>query len=211
MTAWRKRRHRRHLRWRRRSDDWVRHFSPRQKRSSAPELYSRRNRRLRSVGGTPAGAGAPEAAGPRVRRDEALLCTSLTTPMTSKMAGQVLPKSDARNAVEQEQHAQSDQDRRPHEPAGAAVFALAHRPVRPQQAPVFGEQPHAENRSESAASNDRRPNSKTRCVIRNSTPNPISTAAPAGILVLSVERFSPACASKGLKPGPKGSGAGSPS
>src|SRR3984885_342012 len=53
-------------------------------------------------------------------------------------------KSHARNAIEQEKYSQSNQHCRTHELASAAVFALAAHRSPPDQAPVFGEQPYAE-------------------------------------------------------------------
>src|SRR5579864_9419948 len=53
-------------------------------------------------------------------------------------------KAHARNAVQQEKYAQSDEHCRAHELAGAAVFTLASRGCTADQAPVFGKEPNAE-------------------------------------------------------------------
>ena len=53
-----------------------------------------------------------------------------------------LVKFNIGDAVQQEEHAQSNHDRWPHEPPGPALFAIAAASNAAQQPPMFREEPH---------------------------------------------------------------------
>jgi len=90
------------------------------------------------------GAECREAEGRRVRSTKNLPCISLTTPITSRMAGQVLPKPTRETLSSRKKHAQCNQHCWTHELAGAAALALARSRTAADQSPLLGKEPDTE-------------------------------------------------------------------